>query len=404
VILAGVRILTFTTGIAGPNAGRILASLGADVIKIESRKGGIDAFRYFGTSDDVNSSPRFAEANFGVRSLAVNLKDPDGLALVKDLVRHCDVILENYRPDVLERLGLGFDELRRIKADIIQVKMPGLGSTGPRALYGTWGALLNSYTGLTHLWNHADAEVPVGNQGVFPDYLTAALAPTVVIAALIRRASSGEGALIDLAQSEATAFAALPLSMLEVAINGRDPEPVGNVGRDPDVIQGVYPCAGDDAWIAIRIEDDAAWAAFARLAGVDEPALRETGAPVRDRTSRVGDRARIDAAITAWTSARPARDAMLALQAAGVAAGQVASGLDLLDDPQLARRGFIRKVEQPGVGAMVVPGLPMVVEPALLEEPGPAPALGEHNEAIVRGLLGVDEERYRSLMEREVLA
>lgn len=395
MILEGVRILTFTTGIAGPNAGRILASLGADVIKIESRKGGIDAFRYFGASDDINSSPRFAEANFGVRSLSVDLKSADGLALVKRLVAHCDVVLENYRPDVLERLGLGFDELRRIRPDIIQVKMPGLGSTGPLKDYGTWGALLNSYTGLTHLWNHPEAEVPVGNQGVFPDYLTAVLAPTAVISALLRRAATGEGALIDLAQSEATAFCALPISMLEVAVNGSDPEPVGNVGRD-GAIQGVYPCAGDDAWLAVRIEDDVQWSAFATLAELDEPTLR-------DAEHRRRERARVDTAITAWTSAMPAREAMFALQTAGIAAGQVASGLDLLDDPQLARRGFIRNVEQPGVGAMTVPGLPLVVDPPILQEPGPAAALGEHNESIVRGLLGLSEDEYRSLVEKEVL-
>ena len=396
MILSGIRILTFTTGIAGPNAGRILASLGADVIKIESRKGGIDAFRYFGTSEDINSSPRFAEANFGVRSLSVDLKNNDGLALIKQLVARCDVILENYRPDVLERLGLGFDELRRIRPDIIQVKMPGLGSTGPLKDYGTWGALLNSYTGLTHLWNHPNAEVPVGNQGVFPDYLTAVLAPTVVIGALIQRASAGEGALIDLAQSEATAFCALPISMLEVAVNGRDPAPVGNFGQD-DAVQGVYPCAGDDAWIALRIEDDAQWSTFAKLAHLADDV------PLHDRASRTRARASVDAAISTWTSARSARAAMVALQAAGIAAGQVASGLDLLDDPQLARREFIRKVEQPGVGTMTVPGLPLVVEPAILEEPGPAPALGEHNHDIVCGLLALSEEHYRSLIEKEVL-
>lgn len=399
MILRGIRILTFTTGIAGPNAGRILASLGADVIKVESRKGGIDAFRYFGTSEDINSSPRFAEANFGVRSLSVDLKSAEGLALVKDLVRRCDVVLENYRPDVLERLGLGFEELRRIRPDIIQVKMPGLGSTGPLKDYGTWGALLNSYTGLTHLWNHPDADVPVGNQGVFPDYLTAVLAPTVVVAALVRRDTTGEGALIDLAQSEATAFCALPISMLEVAVNGRDPEPVGNVGnvgRD-SAVQGVYPCAGDDAWCAVRIEDDDEWDAFVRLTGArGDPNLRASAGRARER-------ARVDGLISEWTSARPARDAMFALQAVGIAAGQVASGLDLLDDPQLARRSFVRKVEQPGVGAMTVPGLPLVVDPPVLVEPGPAPALGADNEAIVRGLLGRSEDQYRALIDREVL-
>ena len=399
MILGGIRILTFTTGIAGPNAGRILASLGADVIKIESRKGGIDSFRYFGASEDVNSSPRFAEANFGVRSLAVNLKHPDGLAIVRELAAHCDVVLENYRPDVLERLGLGFDELRRIRPDIIQVKMPGLGSTGPLKDYGTWGALLNAYTGLTHLWNHPDADVPVGNQGVFPDYLTAVLAPTVVIAALLRRSATGEGCLIDLAQSEATAFCALPISMLEVAINGRDPLPVGNLGRG-EAVQGVYPCAGADAWCAVRIEDDAQWTAFVALTRRDD--LRDDP-QLSDARGRIRDRERVDAAISSWTSARSARDAMFALQAAGIPAGQVASGSDLLTDPQLARRAFIRRVQQPGVGEMTVPGLPMTVEPHLLAEPGPAPALGEDNERIVRGLLGMTETQLRLLVEKEVL-
>jgi crotonobetainyl-CoA:carnitine CoA-transferase CaiB-like acyl-CoA transferase len=399
VILAGVRILTFTTGIAGPNAGRILAGLGAEVIKVESRKGGIDAFRYFGTSDDVNSSPRFAEANFGVRSLAVDLKRPEGLALVKELVRKTDVVLENFRPDVLDRLGLGFAELRRLRPDIIQVKMPGLGSTGPLKDYGTWGALLNSYTGLTHLWNHPDADVPVGNQGVFPDYLTAVLAPTVVIGALIRRESTGEGCLIDLAQSEATAFCALPISMLEVAINGRDPAPVGNLGRD-GAIQGVYACEGDDSWCAIRVESDAEWGALLDVIGRGDLAEDKD---LRDREARRQHRGKVDGAISAWTRARPASEVMWSLQGAGVAAGMVASGLDLIVDPQLGRRGFIRRVEQPGVGQMTVPGLPLVIDPPLLEEPGPAPMLGQDNDHIVRGVIGLSEEEQRELTLKEVL-
>jgi crotonobetainyl-CoA:carnitine CoA-transferase CaiB-like acyl-CoA transferase len=330
-----------------------------------------------------------------VRSLAVDLKSAEGLALVKRLIAKTDVVLENYRPDVLDRLGLAFAELRRIKPDLIQVKMPGLGSTGPLKDYGTWGALLNSYVGLTHLWNHPDTVAPVGNQGVFPDYLTAVLAPTVVISALLRRQATGEGGLIDLAQSEATAFCALPISMLEVTINGRDPLPVGNHGRD-GALQGVYPCAGTDAWCAVRIEDDAQWRAFATLSGRSD--LRDDP-DLRDSASRLRAREKADAAIAAWMSTRSAHDAMWALQQAGIAAGQVASGLDLIADPQLGRRDFIRKVQQPGVGEMTVPGLPVVVDPPLLEEPGPAPALGEGNEYILREILGLSNEQHDALKE-----
>lgn len=308
---------------------------------------------------------------------------------MKRLVRECDVVLENYRPDVLDRLGLGFAELRRLRPDIIQVKMPGLGSTGPMKDYGTWGALLNAYVGLTHLWNHPDSEMPVGNQGVFPDYLTAALAPMVVVSALICRERTGEGCLIDLAQSEATAYCALPVAMLEVAMTGHDPAPVGNRGRD-DALQDVHPCAGEDAWCAIRAESAAERSAL----------LRAIGRPDLEGA----DRAAVDAAVSAWTCVRTAGDVMRALQAAGVAAGQVSSGLDLIADPQLGRRPFIRRIEQPGIGEMVVPGLPITVDPPVLDEPGPAPALGQDNDHIVRTILRLGEAEHRALIEKEVLA
>jgi benzylsuccinate CoA-transferase BbsF subunit len=400
MILSGVRILSFTTGIAGPNAGRILASLGADVIKVESTNGGIDAFRYFGAGDDLNSSARFAEANLGVKSVTANLKHPDGSALVRRLAAQCDVVLENYRPAVLERLGLGYDDLRMARPDVIVVKMPGLGSTGPLHRYGTWGALLTAYSGLTWLWNQPDATVPVGNQGVYPDYLSAVLAPMVLVSALIRREATGEGCLIDLAQSEATAFCALPISFLDVTVNGTDPKPVGNRSRDGEV-QGVYRCLGDDAWCVIRLENDDQWnALWALIEGAPSPSAPPFPglAAARDHHDAV------DHLISDWTASRTPRAAMAELQAHGIPAGEVASGSDLLTDPQLGRGGFIRRFDQPGIGEMVVPGLPLEVAPPVLQEPPPAAALGEHNEQIFKGLVGLSDDEYDALLEGGVLA
>lgn len=394
MILDGVRVLSFTTGIAGPNAGRILASLGAEVIKVESRAGGIDAFRYFGTGDDLNSSARFAEANLGVLSVTANLKHRAGADLVRRLAAHCDVVLENYRPNVLERLGLGPADLRKVRPDVIVLKMPGLGSTGPMQDYGTWGALLNAYSGLTWLWTYPDAETPVGNQGVFPDYLSAVLAPMLVVSALVHRHATGEGAVIDLAQSEATAFCALPVSLLEVGVTGADPPRLGNRSRDA-AIQGVYPCEGDDAWCAIRVDTEAAWRTLHELVrgsnGADATGLSTLEAARRDHD-------RTDEAIAAWTRGRPARAVMAELQALGIAAGQVASGADMLTDPQLARAGFIRRYDQPGVGEMIVPGLPLRTDPPVLDEPAPAPTLGEHNERVFKGILGLSDSEYETLL------
>ena len=185
--LEGVRVLTLTTGIAGPNAARYLANFGAEVIKVESREGGLDAFRFFGS--DLDASPRFLETNLGVSSVTLNLKEPAGVALFKELVAESDVVLENFRPDVLPRLGLGYEALRAVREDIILARMPGLGTTGPRRLYGTWGPTLSAFSGLTYLWNHPDEPEPVGSQGVLPDYLAGLLAPLIVTAALLRRAN-----------------------------------------------------------------------------------------------------------------------------------------------------------------------------------------------------------------------
>lgn len=400
MILHGVRILSFTTGIAGPNAGRILATLGAEVIKVESRAGGIDAFRYFGTGDDLNTSARFAEANLGVRSITANLKHPEGRDLVRRLAIRSDVVLENYRPDVLDRLGLGYDALVGDRPDIIVVKMPGLGSTGPLAGYGTWGALLNAYSGLTALWNHPDQDVPVGNQGVFPDYLSSVLAPMVVVSALLHRDATGTGTKIDLAQSEATAFCALPVSFAELGINGVDPSPVGNRTRD-DSLQGVYPCAGNDRWCAIRVEGDAAWSALLGVLGDAELASDPANATVGSRRS---NQDAIDAAISAWTVTRDPHEVMRMLQAAGVAAGVVATGDDLLRDPQLARPGFIRRFEQPGIGEMIVPGLPLSITPPLMDEPPPARMLGEDTAAVLREVLELSDAEIDRLTVDGVLA
>ncbi|HEX7231964.1 MAG TPA: CoA transferase, partial [Candidatus Binatia bacterium] len=138
-ILKGVRILTFTTGYAGPYAGRLLAAYGAEVIKIESRKGGLDTFRHYGQHKDIDAAPRFIECNLGVRSLAVNLKHPTGARLIRELAAKSDALLQNFRPRVLDKLGLADDELRKSNPKLVIVKLPGFGSEGPKSSYGTWG-------------------------------------------------------------------------------------------------------------------------------------------------------------------------------------------------------------------------------------------------------------------------
>ena len=168
--LDGMRIVSFDHVLAGPYGTTILAELGADVVKVESSKGGMDPFRFFGTGEDPNLSPRFLEFNRNKRSFTVNLKHPKGQGVLHDLVAKADAVLDNYSVDVVERSGLGYGQLCKVKPDIVNLRMPGLGTTGPKRHFSTVGVNITSFTGLTYMWNHpGNTNPPIGSQTVFPE-------------------------------------------------------------------------------------------------------------------------------------------------------------------------------------------------------------------------------------------
>ena len=186
--LDGMRIVSFDHVLAGPYGTTILAELGADVIKIESSKGGMDPFRFFGTGEDPNLSPRFLEFNRNKRSFTVNLKHPKGQGVLHDLVAKADAVLDNYSVDVVERIGLAYDQLCRVKPDIVNLRMPGLGTTGPKRHFSTVGVNITSFTGLTYMWNHpGNTHPPIGSQTVFPDYVSGTLCAIIIISGVLHR-------------------------------------------------------------------------------------------------------------------------------------------------------------------------------------------------------------------------
>jgi crotonobetainyl-CoA:carnitine CoA-transferase CaiB-like acyl-CoA transferase len=351
------------------------------VFKVESRAGGIDAFRAYG--DNPDASPRFVEVNLNTRSVTLNLKKPEGVTLLKELVARCDVVMDNFRPGVLPRLGLAPEDLQAVKPDLIVVRMPGLGSTGPLSSYGTWGPTLTAYSGLTYLWNHPNQERPVGSQGVYPDYLTGVMVPITVAAALIARRRTGKGAVIDVAQVDLAAYM-LGTILLDVLVNDRDAKPIGN--ESPHMApHNCYPCAGDDRWCVIAVEDDAQWRALCEV--IERPELARGG-----RFGTVLERARnrsdLDALISAWTSGRNAFEVMEKLQAAGVPAGVVQSGAELAADEHLRARGFIEYVHHPVLGDVPVAGLPLKFSAGGHEPFRSPPPLGADNEYVITELLG----------------
>lgn len=397
-ILEGVRIITFTSGYAGPYAGRLLAQYGADVIKVESLHGGLDSFRHFAKKEDVDSAPRFIECNLGVRSVTINLKHPTGVRLIKELAAHSDAVLENFRPGVLKRLGLGDDALREANPRLVILKLPGLGGEGPKSWYGSWGFNLNAFSGMTHLWNHPGQPRPVGSQGVYPDHLGFISGPTILVAALIHQRLTGKGASIDLAQVEMTAYT-LGVSYLESIINGEDPEPKGN--RDPTAApHGCYRCKGEDRWCVISVRTDEEWRGLCAVMG--RPELL-SDARFCDRLSRGRNADELDKLVSAWTEAMLAEEITLRLQAERVPAGVVQSAADLLQDPQLRHRNYFHYFPASPVGSFEISRGALVFE-GMAEEPLSLPArLGEHTDQVMRDTLGYDEATIAQWRKEEVL-
>jgi len=397
-ILKGVRILAFTTGYAGPYAGRLLANYGAEVIKIESRQGGLDTFRHYGQHKDIDEAPRFIECNLGVRSMAINLKHPTGARLIREVAAKSDAILQNFRPRVLDRLGLGDDELREANPKLVIVKLPGFGTEGPKSSYGTWGFNLTAFSGITYLWNHPEQDRPIGSQGVYPDHLGFVLGPTMMIAALLNSRRSGKGVTIDLAQIEGTA-AVLGTTYLETSVNGDDPKPKGN-HYALAAPHGVYRCLGEDRWCVLSVRDDAEWRSFCRVIGRAELVSdRRFG----DLQSRLNNRAELDAIVNEWTGARPAEEIMTRCQAAGVPASVVQTGADLLKDPQLRHRNYFSRFAESLIGPFEIPRSGFVFK-GVPEEPLKLPSrFGADNDQILGDLLGYDKTTIARWRREEVL-
>ena len=384
--LNGMRIVSFDHVLAGPYGTTILAELGADVIKVESSKGGMDPFRFFGTGEDPNLSPRFLEFNRNKRSFTVNLKHPKGQGVLHDLVAKADAVLDNYSVDVVERIGLAYHQLCAVKPDIVNLRMPGLGTTGPKRHFSTVGVNITSFTGLTYMWNHPGVtNPPIGSQTVFPDYVSGVLCTIIIISGVLHRDRQKKGAFIDLAQSEATAFM-IGANLMEAASSGINPEPIGNVSVSV-APHGCYPCKGEDRWCVIAAENEQQWAALTKILGTGV-----AGDPrFATNAERLQNREALDPIIGEWTKNKDAFAIREQLQQAGIPCGVVQTGEDLVNDPQLQARGFIVAVDNARLGKVVLPNFPLQFTNAKLTRRWEFPVLGRDTETVLREVVGYDE-------------
>lgn len=409
--LSGIRVLDFSNIWSGPHCTRLLADLGAEVIKIESPRRP-DLIRgpvrpsspHEGTYPDDEPGRRpynrhgyFNERNRNKLGLAIDAASPRGREVILDLAAVSDVVLDNYAAGVMERLGLGYDRLRGARPDIIVVSMSGFGATGPERDYVGYGATFDYLAGYASVTGYRDG-VPQ-NLGINAGDPVAALhAAGAILAGLIYRRATRRGQFVDLSQRESATRLSVEL-LLEYQLAGREPPLRGN--RHPTIApHGVYPCAGDDRWVAIVAENDRQWVALCRAMG--EPGVA-FDPRFGDVVSRVRHAEALDELISRWTMVREREDVVAVLRGAGVPCGPVNTAADLYENPHLRARGFLRRIAHPEAGVHEYFGLPW--RTAGLEMPlRPAPCFGEHNGEVLRRILGYDEGRIRALEAAGVLA
>ena len=390
-----MRVLSFDHVLAGPFGMMLLADLGAEVLKVESSKGGLDPFRFFGTGDDPNASARFLEFNRNKRSVTVNLKHPEGPGLIRELAQHCDLVVNNFAVRVLPALGLDYAHLVEHKPDIVTLGMPGLGATGPKKDSLTLGTIITAFTGFTSLWNvSAEVDPPVGAGTVLPDYVSGVMGAILSVAATLYRRRTGQGLEMDLAQAEAAAFL-IGTAMIQGANTDTEPVPVGNrsLYHSP---YGIYACAGEDRWCVIATEDDAQWRSLA--AAIERPDLADDPR-FKSPADRIRHRDELDAVIEDWTRAQDCHDVMKRLQAEGVPCGAVQNGADLVNDPHLQARGFLGTHDNPRFGRLTLPCLPIRFTQSDMAQDWVFPELGRDTDRTLRDVLGYDDARIRQLRE-----
>ena len=373
--LTGVKILDLMWVMAGPATTRVLADLGADIIRIESSHRVETARTLQPFKDDVaalETSSLFANLNAGKRGISVDPSTPEGREIILDLVRWADVVTESFSPKAMRKWGLGYEQLREVNPRIVMLSSCLFGQSGPLSTfagYGTMAAAMSGFFGVTGWPDRA----PAGPFGAYTDYISPRFATATLLAAIDHQRRTGEGQYIDYAQAEG-AIHALGPAILEYTVNGRTWPRAGN--DDPMFHpHGVFPSAGNDRWVAIACTSDAERTALAQVVGgLDDPTL------------------------SAWTAQRSADEAAQALQTVGVASYAVQNSPECAVDPQLAARGHFVTLPHPSLEQFVIEGTRFALSrtPTVIASTGPM--LGQHTFEVLTEVLGYDMDKFTELL------
>ena len=391
--LQGIRVLDFTWVLAGPVATRIMAGMGAEVIKVERKSG------YVATPIGIHG-----DLNRDKLSIALNMSAPGAIELAHRLVKISDLVIDNFSARVMRHWGMDYDSLIKIKPDIVCLSMSGFGHTGPRANYVSFGPTLQAFTGFTlHM---ADEEGrPSGFSYSYSDSAAGFTGAMVALFALWHRRQTGQGQFIDFAQFEGLVSLVGP-SLLDKTVNGRRQVPHGWRSQEaPAAPHGAYRCRprgdDDDRWLVVAVSTPDEWQSFVRAIGSPQWATQPQFATLY---LRMQNRAQLDELVGGWAAGQDAEAAMTLLQSAGVPSGLVANAEDgCARDPHLQERGFWPAVTLPDGSQTQVCGFPFKLSATPVGVRRRAPLAGENNDYVFGELLGLSRAEREQLIEKKIL-
>ncbi|HJR19052.1 MAG TPA: CoA transferase [Actinomycetota bacterium] len=387
-----LKVLEFGAGAAGPLSIRYFADHGATVVRIESRKRPDFLRLYAITADQKNldGSPMFATFNANKLGVTLNMKHAGSRAVALRLVEWADVVAENFAPGAMGRWNLAYEDLKKVKPDLVMISTCLHGQTGPERDYPGFGGQGSALSGFNNLTGWPDHE-PLGPYGTITDSLAPRFAAAAVTAALLRRKRTGEGAYLDLSQVECAVYA-LGETIVEHAVDGEPPARLGNRSREA-APHGAFRCAGNDRWIAIAVWTDDEWRTLVSEAG-DEQLVDDRFATTADRLANVDE---LEKHLEAWTITQDRDELAARLQARGLEANPLQDLEDCYHDPQLAHREHFRPMDHPVLGthAHETLGFRLSDSPPAFTRPGPT--LGRDNEAVYKGILGMSDAEYERL-------
>jgi formyl-CoA transferase len=401
--LAGVRVLDLTQFEAGPSCTEALAWLGAEVVKVENPKGGeAGRFLLYGATDHQQDSWYFLLFNANKKSITVNLKSEGGLALVKDMAKRADIMVENFAPGAIERLGLGYEAVRAVNPGIIYAQLKGFGAGGPHEKSLAFDMIAQATGGVMSITGDADGP-PIKPGVTLGDTGTGMLLAISILGALYRRRETGEGEHIEIAMQDAM------LQYIRVALSSQATQKSAAKRNGAKILSGfavpsgIFPCKpggpNDYVYIYTSRTNPAHWQRLLEVIGraelIGDPRF-DTG------VARLEHEPEVDEMISAWTRKHDKREAMRILGEAGVPAGAVFDTMELTEDPDFARRGIMQTMQHPVAGPFKMPGWPVRFNgrPPTVE---PAPLLGQHTQEVLSDWLGLKEDEIAQLGKDKVI-